>query len=239
MLPIFRTNHHISTIIRAFGLALLLFALTGVAVADNARLPYSMLYYTQKAQMELNRTHTNLLIVLTLQSTLPGVKTSSLNVYIDSKTGKIPVPIGPVGDFAVPLRDDLLAENPWIMTDQPRGTMQLSWEGGLILGRLNSPVHYSRLMKPVRDYEDVQEQMRRYFPNSPRRATTGLRLAFTDAQKKPTVVIHAKSGDRKLVANAQNEIIIPLSTELLDEDPEITLSDVPGVVGVSSHETGE
>jgi hypothetical protein len=204
-------------------------------MGENARLPYSQLYYTQKAQMELNRSHTNLLVMLTMQSTSPDIKPTSLNVYIDSKTGKIPVPIGPVGDFAIPLRDDLLTENPWIITDQPRGTMKLNWEGGLILGRLANPVHYSRLMKPVRDYEDVQEQMRPYFPGSPRLAVAGMKLSFPDAPSRATAVIHAKGGDRKLVANDQGEIIIPLSQDLLDEDPEITLSDAPGVVGIVSH----
>jgi hypothetical protein len=239
VLPIFRTNHTAKAIFGAGAAALTLFILAAPAWADNARLPYSQLYYTQKAQLELNRTHTNLLVMLTMQSTLPDVKTASLNVYIDSKSGKIPIPIGPVGDFAIPLRDDLLAENPWVVTDQPKGTMKLNWEGALILGHLANPVHYSRLMQPVRDYEVVQEQMRRYFPNSPRLATTGLKLAFPDAQKKAVAVIHARDGDRKLVANSQGEIIIPLTTDLLEEDPEITLSDVPGVVGIASHQSGD
>ena len=60
------------SIVRFGCFALALFALVVSARADNARLPYSMLYHTQKAQMELNRAHTNLLIVLTLQSTLPA-----------------------------------------------------------------------------------------------------------------------------------------------------------------------
>ena len=58
---------------------------------------------------------------MVMQSTLPDVKSSDLAVYIESKSGKIPVEVRTAGDFAVPMRDDLLAEDPWLITNQPRG----------------------------------------------------------------------------------------------------------------------
>jgi hypothetical protein len=216
---------------------LLLSVLAGPALAENARLPYHQLYNAQKAQAGLNRAHTNLLIVLTLQSTLPGVKTSDLAVFIDSKAGKIPIEIGAAGDFTIPMRDDLLAEDPWLVTNQPKGTMKLSWQGGLILGRITNPISYAHLMGPVRDYEDVQAQMLRFFPGTYKLTVTGLRLTFPAAQNRAAVVIHARGGDRKLAADEHGEIILPLAPDLLEEDPEISLSDMPGTVEIVSHKS--
>ena len=46
------------------------------------------------------------------------------------------------------------------------------------------------------------------------------------------MIIHTKTGDRTLPANAHAEIIIPLSPDLLDEDPELTLSEIPATVEI-------
>jgi hypothetical protein len=222
-----------------FGAALLLLTTAGSALAEDARLPYHQLYNAQKVQADLNRTHTNLLVVLTVQSTLPGVKSSDLAVNIEAKGGRIPIEIKPAGDFIIPMRDDLLAEDPWIIANQPKGTMRLDWRAGLVLGRIAPSVHYTRLMGPVREMEDVQEQMRRIFPGSPRLAMTGLKLAFSPAQPRAVVVIHARSGDRKLEADEHGEIILPLAADLLEEDPEVSLSNTPGTVEIVSHKTAE
>jgi hypothetical protein len=204
--------------------ALVLFALAGPALAENARLPYRQIYNAQKAQAAVNLAHTNLLVVMVMKSTLPGVETSDLVVYIETKTEKIPVEIGPTGDFTVPLRDDLLAEDAWIITNQPKGTMKVNSQICVILGSITNSVHYARLMRPVRDSEEVQEQMRRFFPGSPRLTMTGLKLTFPPAQKGAVAVIHASGGDRKLEANEHGEIILPLVSDLLEEDPEISVA---------------
>jgi hypothetical protein len=219
--------------------ALLLSVLAGPALAENARLPYHQLYNTQKAQEALNHAHTNLLVVLTMQSTLPGVKTSDLALYIEAKAGRIPIEIQAAGNFTVPLRDDLLAEDPWIIVNQPKGTMKLNWQVGVIPGRITRSVHYARLLRPVRESEEVQEQMRPFFPGSPRLAMTGLRLAFPAAQPRAVVVIHARGGDRRLEADEHGEVILPLVSDLLEEDPEISLSDIPGTMEIVSHKSGE
>jgi len=230
---------NVKQILNGGGAALLLFALAGPALAENARLPYHQLYNAQKARADLNRAHTNLLVVLTLQSTLPDVKSSDLAVYIEARAGKIPVEIGAAGDFTIPLRDDLLAEDPWIIINQPKGTMKLNGQVGVIPGRITHSVHYARLMRPVRESEEVQEQMRRFFPGAPRLAMTGLRMTFPAAEKRAVVIIHAKGGDRKLEADDRGEIIVPLALDLLEEDPEMSLSNIPGVVEIVSRKSGE
>jgi hypothetical protein len=174
-----------------------------------------------------------------MESILPGVKTSDLAMYIDARAGKIPVEIRATGDFTIPMRDDLLAEDPWLITNQPKGTIRRNCKIGVIPGRIAKSVHYARLMRPVRESEEVQEQMRRFFPGSPRLAMTGLKLIFSPAQTGAIAIIHAKGGDRKLDADEHGEIILPLTSDLLEEDPEISLSEIPGAVEIVSHKSAE
>ena len=141
----------------------------------------------------------------------------------------------PYHQLTIPMRDDLLAEDPWLITNQPKGTLRLNSKGGLVLGHIANSEHYARLMGPVRDYAEAQEQMRRFFPGSPGLRVTGLRLTFAAAQKSASAVIHAKGGNRKLEANDQGEIILPLVEELLEENPEISLTEIPGAVEIVAH----
>ncbi|HTA29451.1 MAG TPA: hypothetical protein VK731_03140, partial [Candidatus Cybelea sp.] len=167
--------------------------------AEDARLPYHEIYRVQQAQMELSRAHTNLALVLQMHSTEPAVKYSDISASIDAKSGAIPVPIGAEGAFSVPMRGDLLAEDPWIVVNQPRGTMELKWRAGLaptLARQMTNNAHYSPLMRTVRECEEVQESMRQFFPNAPRLTVVGLRLTFRSAAVAPEVIVRAKGGDR-------------------------------------------
>ena len=207
--------------------------------AENARLPYRLLYEIQKIQADWNHAHTNLLVVTVLQSTQPAVKTSDLSAYLDAKAGQIAVPIGNAGEFTLPLRDDLLAEDPWLITNQPKGTMRLNWQVGIFPGPLGKTVRYTRLMQPVRDSEQIQEQMRRYLPNSPKRTVTGLKLTFANDQKNVTLTIKTQNGPHNLRANDRNEIVLPLIPDWFEEDPEILLSTTPLALELVSRPAAE
>lgn len=215
--------------------AIFLSILAAPALADNARLPYHEVYDAQKAGENFNRTHTNLFVVLTVQSTVPGVNTSNILLSIEARAGKIPIEIGAAGEFAIPLRDDLRAEDPWITANQPKGTMKLNCKVGILMGRLTHSVSYARLMQPVRDSQHIQEQMRRFLPGSARLTATGLKLTFPAAAKKPAAIIRARGGDRKLEADEHGQIILPLVSDLLEENPQISLTDLPVTVEIVWH----
>jgi hypothetical protein len=205
------------------------------AAAEDARLPYHEIYRIQKAQLALSLTHTNLVLVLQMRSTLPNVNYSNITASIDAKSGKIPVRILAEGIFSVPVQDDLLAEDPWILVNQPKGTMELSWHAGLapsLARQVTNDIHYAPLMRAVRECDDVQEAMRQFFPTAPRLTAVGLRLTFRSAAIGAAVIIHAKSGDRRLAADTLGEVIIPLDGDLLAEDPLMTMSESPVAVEI-------
>jgi len=203
--------------------------------AENARLPYQHLYRIQTVQAALCQSHTNLLLVLQLRSASTNVKTSDIEAFIDSKSGKIPLPIGPDGEISVPVRDDLLAEDPWLITNQPKGTMQLNWRAGLarsFVRQMTNSIRYAPLMRALRDCEDVQAKMREFFPGSPKLTVAGLKLVFPREAKPASLVIHARSGSQKLETDAAGELFLPIDPALQAEDPLVTLSSSPARVQV-------
>jgi len=206
------------------------------APAQDARLPYHTLCRMQQTQLELSRAHTNLSLVLQMRSTNSNVKYSDITASIRARSGVIPIPIGPGGVFTVPVRGDLLAEDPWILVNQPGGTMELNWHAGLapsLARQLTNAVHYAPLMRAVRECDDVQNAMRPFFPAAPRLTAVGLRLSFRSTAIAPFAIIHAKDGARRLSADAHDELIIPLDADWMREDPVITLTEIPVSVEIA------
>jgi hypothetical protein len=211
-----------------------------LAAAEDARLPYHEIYSMQKVQLDLSRTYTNLALVLQMRSTQTNVSGSDIKATINSKSGSIPVSVSEDGVFIVPMRDDLLAEDPWIQVNQPKGTMQLNWHAGLapsVARQLTKGFHYTPLMKAVQQCDNVQEAMRQFFPTAPRLTAVGLRLTFRTTAAEPAVFIHSKSGDRKLPANTLRELIIPVDEDLLQEDPDMIVTEPPLAVEIVTKKT--
>jgi len=207
--------------------------------AQNARLPYAELYQMQRVQSELSDAYTNLVVVLRMEPASTNARSTNLEAYIDAKSGRIPIKIGEDGDFSVPMGNDLLAENPWIITNQPRGTMKLSWFMGLVLRHLGTAMSYRPLMKVVLDCGDVRERMRQVFPGAPKSKVSGLKLAFSPPERGATMVIHSQRGDRKLEADAKGELTILIEPDLFEENPLVTLSKEPARVELVSQDGGQ
>jgi hypothetical protein len=206
-----------------------------LASAEDARLPYHLLRGMQMAQLEMSRSHTNLAIVLQMRSTLPNIKYSDIAASIDVKSGKIPILIGVGGAFSVPLSEDLSAEDPWIIVNQPKGTMQLSWQAGLapsLVRQMTNTLHYAPLMRVVRECDEVQGSMRQFFPGAPRLTAVGLRLIFRSSAIAPAAIIRARDGDRRLPADTLGELIIPVDGGWMEEDPMMTFTEVPVAVEI-------
>jgi hypothetical protein len=201
--------------------------------ADQARLPYALIYQIQQKEASLALTYTNLQVFLRMKSSLPEVKVADLKVYIDSKDGPIPVALDPNGKFSVPMRDSLLAENPMILVNQPKGTMEFGWYVGLLVSETpTNGIRYSAMMRPLKDLEAIRSQM---IPGISALSIHGLKLIYP-RDKDGTIVIHAKAGDRTFKTDSAHELVIPWEQPLLEEDPPISLSSPPDKVDVANEE---
>jgi hypothetical protein len=220
----------IKGICNALGLFALLLATGLPARAENARVPYAKLYQMQRVQSELTAQYTNLVVALRMTCLSTNVNPNDLDVFIDAKSGRFPVVIGRDGNFNVPMRDDWLAENPWIITNQPRGTMKIDWFLGLVVRRLTTSMRYQALMQVVRDCGDVRKRMRQVLPSAPNATVSGLKLMFSSPGKDGSLVIHRERGDTKMEAGANGEITMMLDPSLLEENPLVTFSQEPASV---------
>jgi len=196
--------------------------------AEQARIPYSLVYQIQKNQAKVSQTHTNLQIVLRMRSLLPQIKSQDLRVYIDAKDGPISVKLDNEGNFSVPVRDSLLNENPWILVNQPKGTMKLEWNVGLVGIHPATGMHYRELMRPLDDVRAIQD-----IPGGPKLTILGLKLIFPK-EREAAIVLHAKQGDRVFRTDSSHALVIPLEAALLEEDPEIALPDAPERIEVAT-----
>jgi hypothetical protein len=136
------------------------------------------------------------------------------------------------------MSNELLAENPWLITNQPRGSMKLDWFMGLVVRRLGTVLSYRPLMQVVRDCADVRERMRQVFPGAPKAKVAGLKLIFSPPGTSATLTIHSQRGDRKLETDPKGELAMMLDPDLFEENPLVMISKEPAVVELISQETG-
>jgi hypothetical protein len=190
---------------------------------DQARLPYELIYHMQKTEDTLALTFTNLTMFLRMTPTSPGVRTEDVTAYIDSKEGRIPVKLNPTnGNFTVPLREGLLAQNTEIVVNQPKGTMRFQWYVGLENDQLPADgIHYRDLMRPLRAVEVIRDEMAK-IPGTPPLTILGLKMLYLK-QKEAAVVVRAKGGDRVFKTDATHALVVPLENALLAEDPVVSI----------------
>jgi hypothetical protein len=159
-----------------------------------------------------------------LSSADPGVPTESIRLVIQSRQGDIAVPIGADGATRFPVRDDLLRENPPVLTNVPEGKLQLNLavtveadpverfryrllvemleEAKTILGRQGL---LARMMLP--DFED-------------------LAISFP-AGAKAAATVELPGGAVRLEADAAGSVRIPDRRDWRRQDPWIQLSELP------------
>ena len=95
------------------------------AEPEPATLPYRAV--CQIAQLDFSDTtgFTNQVIRFSVASKNPDVAISDIRMWIDAESGRIPLPIGTNGVLSLPIIPDLLAQNPRIVANQPKGSMEL------------------------------------------------------------------------------------------------------------------
>lgn len=93
---------------------------------EHAKLPYATVYKAVTMQFEQIETLTNRHVRFAMLSKLPNVSPRDIRLYIDSRTGRIPLELSSDGTFTLPVSADLMEENPFIVANQPRGTMKLA-----------------------------------------------------------------------------------------------------------------
>jgi hypothetical protein len=163
----------------------------------------------------------NMVFCIKVQSTLPDVKPSDISFYIDSSSGSIPLKLDNEGIFELPLRSDLLEENPVLVTNQPRGTMSLDGYLRISGSSGNQPqeISYSALMMPATWMQRKQQgQPQTDTGRTDLLRVSGLNIRILESGNEP-LIIRSEKGEISLQPDENGICFVPFKEALLLENP--------------------
>lgn len=210
--------------IASLSLVLVLTAIASRAYSETTdasrvgSIPYLAVYklaYLQHAAIV-----TNQIEGFCVESLRHDIKSDQISLFIDMKTGRIPIRLDK-GSFDLPVSANLLAENPPIISNQPKGTLQLSYyfdnyvpvpESRVLSYRaLVSPTIMARTMESVLDKTNIVN-----YPS--------ILLLRVNDRVESNVVIRVRAGDIN-IPQVKDWVLyeIPLRSDLIGENPDVVL----------------
>ena len=97
----------------------------GAVAQESVRVPYSSLYQALAPGLKIDRFE-RLVARQRIISRRSDVHPESIKVRILAKSGVIDIGVSAIGDIQFPMTDALLAENPMVESNQPKGSLSLS-----------------------------------------------------------------------------------------------------------------
>lgn len=192
------------------------------AADDAGATPYAVLHQALSPALEVEG-DPRLRAVQRIESKLPGVRPQDIKVTIAARAGAIRVPIGADGRAAFPLRDDLLAQNPPVHSNQPRGSLTVSVTLAL------APPTSTRVpvaeLRAALDAADAWLSRKAAAEGLPPPAVRGVELRFPPAAGASATLRGA--SERLLLADADGRIVLVRDADLADGTREVELSQLP------------
>jgi hypothetical protein len=190
--------------------------------AGSGSTPYAVLYQALSPAREVDG-DPRLRAVQRIESKLPGVRPDAIEVTIDARAGAIEVPIAADGRAQFPLRDDLLAENPPVRSNQPRGSLTVSVTLAIAPPR-STRVPVAELLDAL-SAADAWLSRKAVAEGLAPPSVRGLELRFPPAAGA-SATLRGRS-ERLLVADAAGRIVLVRDGDLADGTREVELSQLP------------
>ncbi|MFC1498491.1 hypothetical protein ACFLS1_08495 [Verrucomicrobiota bacterium] len=184
-------------------------------VSKNATLPYAHLYQVFQS-FGNKQVAPHVRLITKIKSKSPDIAVSDIILYIDSKNGRIPVKIDKKGLFDFPCNEGLLEENPAVIANQPKGSLDLL---ALVTFEKQAgkkeEIKYSEVMLPITLGLHLQQQAGEAGKNA-----EGLYFKFTGkADPGKHLVINSKDGDLILRPDDNGLMLVPFKPKFFIEDP--------------------
>jgi hypothetical protein len=159
-----------------------------------------------------------------LTSTDPAVPTEALQLVIQSRGGAIRVPVAADGTTQFPIRADLLAENPPVLTNAAEGKLSLS----VSLRVEAPPTQRFRYGLMVAMHDEARAMIAKQGMMARMLAPDfeGLRITFP-AGTAATATLETAQGPVRFETDAAHVIRIPDRRKWRREDPFVQLSAMP------------
>lgn len=186
---------------------------------DSTTTPYAALYAAFAAARGVED-HPRLRAVQRIESKLPGVRAQDIAVVIHGRAAPIRLVIGADGGVAFPLRDDLLAENPPVTSNQPRGSLTLS-----VTLALRTP---SATRVPAAELRAALDAVDAWLAEQPAGKSRGRArgAAFRFPPGAGASITVRGASERFLLADAQGRIVLMRDPDL-NHASDIELSQLP------------
>ena len=214
-----RTRTTLATRALAFATVLLLSA---VPAASAAEVEYAVLFRMLDAARGIER-FDRLRAVQRIESKRPGVQPADIRLSVQAGTGAIAVPIATDGQLRFPLSQELLQENPVVLTNQPQGSLTLTLSIELAL----SPA--PRI--PAAELRAALEQVDAMFagrggPAPPR--VRGVEFHFADPVNAGLTLRGAT--ERLLLPDGEGRVVLMRDSDLADDALEVEVATTPAQV---------
>jgi len=186
---------------------------------ERAALPYAFAYKLATEHDPMSPT--NGILTIKIESVLPQVKPKDIELYIDSKTGRIPLSLSSNGVCVIPVSAELCHENPYIRANQPRGSMLLT-----ALGDLSIRVPVERKL-PYRELMKTVELAQRVKSTQPKEVVDSGYMAALVVQIRDgrggNIVVHTAKEDTMFTPKPGDIYTVPYRLDWMEENPDVLL----------------
>lgn len=199
------------------------------AAVTNAVIPYRMVAHLCQVADAVDQSKLDMRVVVS--SNNKAVRPSDISLRIQSAVkGVIPLSLSTNGQFLnFPRQEELRRENPSIIANQPRGTLNLSVSMGLVIPD-ELTFRYSRLGEGVAEVNKAikaQAGMMSWLAPTPK----GVIFSFPKASAGTAKIeIALVAGRRTFTADANGQIKLKLEKALLKENPAVEVSEKPDLI---------
>lgn len=191
---------------------------------DRTEMPYSNVYsiVTHFVPTQLTA-HVSTELRLVCDN--KDIDTSDLRLVIESSNGVIPVVVNDDWSFRFPVREDLLKENPFMVANQPTGSMSIVYSCSFLKKRSVGPeiVPYSELMLPVTIWLEMMEEKESKQRGGTLQQFQGMLYKCISASNSIEIAIRAKDKDIVLNVADDGTCMVPFDPRLIVENPDVVL----------------
>ncbi len=193
------------------------------AFNDFARLPYSQLLRIAQSDSKAKADATS--YKLRIQSRNPSVKPKDIELFLDVKDKPLYLPVDNDGFLEVPHTAVLVAANPDLISNQPRGSLNIFVQ--LEVPKVSPPaikdgkVTYQELFRPL---VEIQTEMRKVDPTFGLSSSQQQFVLEIETGEQPIKITRA-FGARTYRPNSRGKVYMIMESYLYEENPQVEIPD--------------
>lgn len=187
-----------------------------------AQLPYHELVKIAQNDSSQPKIENRLTFILASRN---KVSLDQIVLSLELKQGAMSLPIDAKGHFSVPFSDDLMDENPLMISNQPRGSLSLKFTLAVPeMGKIDPPavvdgkVKYQAVFQSLLSFKEAMKKVDSQFGEKGNQ-----QLAVQCLTKGGAVTIHQQFGSRKLTAGDDDSVWLLYDERLFQENPNISV----------------